>query len=183
VKSSKEQYLFENINPKCNILNVFTVIFDQCNVSLMSKGINFLEKNFWPQTFEQYVLFHWHLHAKLPLAVILQRRTDCFVLVSHKLSGRLNTVKVWLNVPSGKHCMIVLKCLIWSTFLDAFCFQKKAFYRRAAFEIKHISRNDPTLTSVNTKITHKGSTLLKGVCIRLTWDIQNHEMTYVLNMK
>jgi len=46
VKSSKEQDLFENINPKCNILNVFTVIFDKCNVFLMSKGINFLEKNF-----------------------------------------------------------------------------------------------------------------------------------------
>jgi len=27
-----------------------------------------------------------------------------------------------------------------------------------------------------------GNTLLKGVCIRLTWHLQNHDMTY-MNMK
>jgi len=28
-----------------------------------------------------------------------------------------------------------------------------------------------------------GNTLLEGVCIRLTWRLQNHDMTYVMNMK
>jgi len=28
-----------------------------------------------------------------------------------------------------------------------------------------------------------GSTLLEGVCTRLTWHLHNHGMTYVMNMK
>jgi len=49
--------LFENINPKCNILNVFTVIFDQCNVFLMSKGINFLQKTSDPKLLNNMFCF------------------------------------------------------------------------------------------------------------------------------
>ncbi len=41
---SKEQHLFE-IEILCNILNVFTVTFDQFNTSLLNKTIHFLKKN------------------------------------------------------------------------------------------------------------------------------------------
>ncbi len=37
----------------CNILNVFTDIFDQFNASLLNKSIYFyLKKSYWPQIFE-----------------------------------------------------------------------------------------------------------------------------------
>ncbi len=39
----KEQYLFE-IYIFCDIINVFTVTFDQFNASLLNKNINFLKK-------------------------------------------------------------------------------------------------------------------------------------------
>ncbi len=42
IESSKE-HLFE-IESFCNIINIFTVTFDQFNASLMNKSINFLEK-------------------------------------------------------------------------------------------------------------------------------------------
>ncbi len=35
----------------CNIINVFTVTFDQFNASLINKSINFLKKVFWTQTY------------------------------------------------------------------------------------------------------------------------------------
>ncbi len=41
----------------CNVINVFTVAFDEFNVSLLNKTINFLKKmtsNFWTVV---YVLF------------------------------------------------------------------------------------------------------------------------------
>ncbi len=38
-QSSKEQHLFETEN-FCNIINAFTVTFDQLNVSLLNKSIN-----------------------------------------------------------------------------------------------------------------------------------------------
>jgi len=31
--------------------------------------------------------------------------------------------------------------------------------------------------------TTLGNTLLEGVCIRLTWHLHNHDMTYDMNMK
>jgi len=40
IESSEEQHLLE-IEIFCNIINVFTVTFDQFNVSLMNKSINF----------------------------------------------------------------------------------------------------------------------------------------------
>ncbi len=43
IESSKEQHLFE-IETFWNIINVFTVTFDQFNVSLMNKSISFLKK-------------------------------------------------------------------------------------------------------------------------------------------
>ncbi len=43
IESSKEQHLFE-IEIFCNIINVFTVTFDQFNTSLMNLSINFLKK-------------------------------------------------------------------------------------------------------------------------------------------
>ncbi len=39
IESSKEQHLFE-IEIYCNIINVFTVTFEQCKVSLLNKSIN-----------------------------------------------------------------------------------------------------------------------------------------------
>ncbi len=37
-----------------NIINVFTVMFDQCNASLLNKSINLFFKNsYWPQSFER----------------------------------------------------------------------------------------------------------------------------------
>ncbi len=50
-KSSKEQHLFE-IEILCNI-SIFTVSFDQINVSLQNKSINLFLKVHWPQTFER----------------------------------------------------------------------------------------------------------------------------------
>ncbi len=44
-KSSKEQHLFET-EIFCNIINVFTVIFDQFNASMLNKNINFFKKNY-----------------------------------------------------------------------------------------------------------------------------------------
>ncbi len=57
IESSKEQILFEN-EVFCNIINVFTVTFDQFNASLLNKHINFqrTRKFYWPQTFEQYCI-------------------------------------------------------------------------------------------------------------------------------
>ncbi len=40
IESSKEQHLFEIF---CNIINIFTVIFDRFNVYLMNKNINFTD--------------------------------------------------------------------------------------------------------------------------------------------
>ncbi len=42
IESSEEQHLFE-IEIFCNIINVFTVTFDQFNESLLNKSINFLK--------------------------------------------------------------------------------------------------------------------------------------------
>ncbi len=51
IESSKEQHLFET-EIFCNIINVFTVTFDQFNASLMNKSINLFFKYYWPKTFE-----------------------------------------------------------------------------------------------------------------------------------
>ncbi len=45
IESSKEQHLFE-IEIYCNIRNVFTATFDQCNASLMNKSL-FLSSTFF----------------------------------------------------------------------------------------------------------------------------------------
>ncbi len=42
--SSKEQHLFEMYLNFCNIINVFTVTFDQYKSSLVNKSINFFKK-------------------------------------------------------------------------------------------------------------------------------------------
>jgi len=34
-----------------------------------------------------------------------------------------------------------------------------------------------------TVFTPFGNTLIEGVCIRLTWHLHNHDLTYVMNMK
>ncbi len=43
IESSKEQHLFE-IEIFCNIINIFTITFDQFNMSLMNKSINLFQK-------------------------------------------------------------------------------------------------------------------------------------------
>ncbi len=48
IESSKEQHLLE-MEIFCNIINIFTVTFDQFNAALLNKSINF---SYWPQTFE-----------------------------------------------------------------------------------------------------------------------------------
>ncbi len=42
IESSKEQHLFQ-IEIFCDIINVFTVTFDQFNASLMNNSINFVQ--------------------------------------------------------------------------------------------------------------------------------------------
>ncbi len=44
IESSKEQYLFKML-VFCNIINVFTVSFDQCNASLLNKSVKKLLPN------------------------------------------------------------------------------------------------------------------------------------------
>jgi len=50
IESSKEQHLFE-IESFCNIINAFTVSFDQFNASLLNKSIHFFQKTKNKKTF------------------------------------------------------------------------------------------------------------------------------------
>ncbi len=53
IESSEEQYLFE-ISNVCNIINAFTVTFEQCNVSLHDTYSTSVKRNYkyWPQSYE-----------------------------------------------------------------------------------------------------------------------------------
>jgi len=39
------------------------------------------------------------------------------------------------------------------------------------------------LSMLDNTLTNETLFLLEGVCIRLTWHLHNHAMTYVMNMK
>jgi len=60
----EEQHLIIYIH--INNIHVFTVTFDQCNVSFLNRVIKLLKrkKKYWPEAFEQFSIsfnYHWQV--------------------------------------------------------------------------------------------------------------------------
>ncbi len=89
-----------------NIVNIFTVTFDQLNATLLTKSIIFFKnKSYWPQTLKYSVIHKlcdslnlWYFleHSRINYHTLsLWKRADCTVCISFVFHRRKYAIKLW----------------------------------------------------------------------------------------